>query len=166
MDDTETHSQTLHGDLLTEIKDRLRLAEGLLKDPYAFDFLTLTEPFQERELETGIVRHIEKFLLELGRGFAFIGRQVRLEVSDRELSLDLLFYNTHLHCYFVVELKRGEFKPEYAGKMNFYCSVVDDRLRRAHDQPTVGLILGQTKDRILAEYTLPDINKAIGVADY
>jgi hypothetical protein len=138
----------------------------LLKDPYVFDFLTLTEPFLERELETGLVRHLEKFLLELGQGFAFVGRQYRLEVSDKEFFLDLLFYHLKLRCFVVVDLKRGDFKPEYAGKMNFYCSVVDDRLRHANDQPTIGLILCQTKDRILAEYTLRDINKPIGVADY
>ncbi len=142
------------------------MAAGLLKDPYVFDFLTLSEPFQERELETGLVRHLEKFLLELGQGFAFVGRQYRLEVSDKEFFLDLLFYHLTLRCFIVVELKRGDFKPEYAGKMNFYCSVVDDRLRQEHDRPTIGLILCQTKDRILAEYTLRDINKPIGVADY
>ncbi len=142
------------------------MAAGLLKDPYVFDFLTLTEPFQERELETGLVRHLEKFLLELGQGFAFVGRQYRLEVSDKEFFLDLLFYHLTLRCFIVVDLKRGDFKPEYAGKMNFYCSVVDDRLRHDNDRPTIGLILCQTKDRILAEYTLRDITKPIGVADY
>lgn len=145
---------------------QLAMAGELLKDPYIFDFLTLAEPFQERELETSLVRHLEKFLLELGQGFAFVGRQYRLEVSDKEFFLDLLFYHLTLRCFIVVDLKRGDFKPEYAGKMNFYCSVVDDRLRHADDQPTIGLILCQTKDRILAEYTLRDINKPIGIADY
>ena len=142
------------------------LAQSLLKDPYLFDFLTLTEPFQERELETGLVAHIQKFLLELGRGFAFVGRQYRIEVSDREFYLDLLFYHLHLRCFVVVDLKKGDFKPEYAGKMNFYCSAVDAQLRHAGDAPTIGLILCQTKDRILAEYSLKDIHKPIGVADY
>lgn len=142
------------------------LAQGLLKDPYLFDFLTLDEPFHERELETGLLRHLEKFLLELGRGFAFVGRQYRLEVSDREFFLDLLFYHLQLRCFIVVELKKGDFKPEYAGKMNFYCSAVDDLLRHAHDAPTIGLILCQTKDRVLAEYSLRDIHKPIGLADY
>jgi predicted nuclease of restriction endonuclease-like (RecB) superfamily len=146
--------------------DQSAMADGLLKDPYIFDFLTLSEPFRERELETSLVRHLEKFLLELGQGFAFVGRQYRLEVSDREFFLDLLFYHLNLRCFIVVELKRGDFKPEYAGKMNFYCSIVDDRLRRDHDQPTIGLILCQTKDRILAEYALRGIDKPIGVADY
>jgi predicted nuclease of restriction endonuclease-like (RecB) superfamily len=142
------------------------LARGLLKDPYLFDFLTLDAPFHERELETGLLAHIQKFLLELGRGFAFVGRQYRLEVSDKEFYLDLLFYHLHLRCYIVVDLKKGDFKPEYAGKMNFYCSVVDDLLRHKDDAPTLGLILCQTKDRILAEYALRDIHKPIGVADY
>ena len=142
------------------------LAQSLLKDPYLFDFLTLTEPFQERELETGLVAHIQKFLLELGRGFAFVGRQYPLTVSDREFYLDLLFYHLHLRCFVVVDLKKGDFKPEYAGKMNFYCSAVDTQLRHAGDAPTIGLILCQTKDRILAEYSLKDIHKPIGVADY
>ena len=142
------------------------LAQGLLKDPYVFDFLTLEEPFHERELETGLLTHLQKFLLELGRGFAFVGRQYRLEVSDREFYLDLLFYHLRLRCYVVVDLKKGDFKPEYAGKMNFYCSVVDDQLRHPQDAPTIGLILCQTKDRILAEYALRDIHKPIGIADY
>ena len=142
------------------------LAQGLLKDPYLFDFLTLEEPFHERELETGLLTHLQKFLLELGRGFAFVGRQYRLEVSDREFYLDLLFYHLRLRCYVVVDLKKGDFKPEYAGKMNFYCSVVDDQLRHPQDAPTIGLILCQTKDRILAEYALRDIHKPIGIADY
>lgn len=142
------------------------LARQLLKDPFIFDFVTLEEPFHERELETGLLLHIQKFLLELGRGFAFVGRQYRLELSEREFYLDLLFYHLHLRCYVVVDLKKGDFKPEYAGKMNFYCSLVDDALRHQHDQPTLGLILCQTKDRVIAEYALRDIHKPIGVADY
>jgi len=142
------------------------IAHGLLKDPYLFDFLTLEEPFHERELETGLTAHIQKFLLELGRGFAFVGRQYRLEISDREFYLDILFYHLHLRCFVVIDLKKGDFKPEYAGKMNFYCSAVDDLLRHEHDTPTIGLILCQTKDRILAEYALRDIHKPIGLADY
>ena len=142
------------------------LARQLLKDPYVFDFLTLEEPFHERELETGLIRHLEKFLLELGAGFAFVGRQYHLEVSDRDFYLDLLFYHLKLRSFIVIELKKGDFKPEYAGKMNFYCSVVDDLLRNETDQPTIGLILCQTKDRILAEYTLRDIHKPIGISDY
>jgi predicted nuclease of restriction endonuclease-like (RecB) superfamily len=159
------------GQAVSNFSDRLPapqsdLAQHMLKDPYLFDFLTLEEPFHERELETGLVRHLEKFLLELGAGFAFVGRQYHLEVSDRDFYLDLLFYHLKLRCFIVVELKKGDFKPEYAGKMNFYCSVVDDQLRNETDQSTIGLILCQTKDRILAEYALRDIHKPIGISDY
>jgi predicted nuclease of restriction endonuclease-like (RecB) superfamily len=142
------------------------LAQGLLKDPYIFDFLTLEAPFHERELETGLLGHIQRFLLELGQGFAFVGRQYRVEVGGREFYLDLLFYHLRVRCFVVVDLKKGDFKPEYAGKMNFYCSAVDDLLRHATDAPTIGLILCQEKDRILAEYALRDIHKPIGIADY
>lgn len=142
------------------------IAGQLLKDPYIFDFLTMEEPYRERELEVGLLTHIQKFLLELGRGFAFVGRQYRLAVSDKEFYLDLLFYHLHLRCFVAIDLKKGDFKPEYAGKMNFYCSVVDDQLRHEQDGATIGLILCQTKDHVLAEYTLRDIHKPIGVADY
>jgi predicted nuclease of restriction endonuclease-like (RecB) superfamily len=142
------------------------LAQRLLKDPYLFDFLTIEEPFHERELETSLVRHLEKFLLELGAGFAFVGRQYHLAISDRDFYLDLLFYHLKLRCFIVIELKKGDFKPEYAGKMNFYCSVVDDQLRNESDNLTIGLILCQTKDRILAEYTLRDMHKPIGISEY
>lgn len=142
------------------------LAQESLKDPYIFDFLTLEEPFHERELETGLVAHVERFLLELGAGFAFIGRQYHVEVGEQDFYIDLLFYHTRLRCYVVIELKRGQFKPEYAGKVNFYCSVVDDVLRHEHDNPTIGLILCQTHDRVVAEYTLKNVNTPIGVSEY
>lgn len=142
------------------------LAQGLLKDPYLFDFLTIEEPFHERELETGLLTHVQKFLLELGRGFAFVGRQYELSVADQEYYLDLLFYHLQLRCFVIVDLKVGDFKPEYAGKMNFYCSAVDDALRHQHDAPTIGLILCQNKNEVVAEYSLRDIQKPIGVADY
>ncbi|MEI6424016.1 MAG: PDDEXK nuclease domain-containing protein [Lentisphaerota bacterium] len=142
------------------------LANEALKDPYVFDFLTLDAGYRERELETELVRHLEKFLLELGRGFAFVGRQYRLEISGNEYYLDLLFYHLQLRCFIVIDLKTGEFKPEYAGKINFYCSAVDDMLRHTDDQPTIGLILCQTKDRIVAEYALKSISKPIGVSEY
>lgn len=142
------------------------LAQETLKNPYLFDFLTLEEPFHERELETGLVAHVEKFLLELGAGFAFVGRQYHMEVSDQDFYIDLLFYHLKLHCYVVIELKKGKFKPEYAGKMNFYCSVVDDKLRHGQDNPTIGLILCQNNDRVVAEYALRDVKKPIGVSEY
>lgn len=156
---------------ISNFKERLPdpqsdLARQTLKDPYIFDFLTLTEPFQELELETELIKHLEKFLLELGQGFAFVGRQYHIEIGDNDFYIDLLFYHLKLRCFVVIELKKGAFKPEYAGKMNFYCSVVDDRLKHPNDQPTIGLILCQENDRILAEYSLRDIQKPIGVSEY
>ncbi|MEB2308909.1 MAG: PDDEXK nuclease domain-containing protein [Candidatus Brocadiaceae bacterium] len=142
------------------------LARQSLKDPYIFDFLTLTEPFNEREIETELIKHLEKFLLELGAGFSFVGRQYHLTISDKDFYIDLLFYHLKLRCFIVIELKKGDFKPEYAGKMNFYCSAVDDMLKHPTDQPTIGLILCQTKDRVLAEYALRDMHKPIGVSEY
>jgi predicted nuclease of restriction endonuclease-like (RecB) superfamily len=142
------------------------LAQESLKDPYKFDFLTLEEPFHERELENGLVGHLEKFLLELGAGFAFVGRQYHLAVSDQDFYIDLLFYHMKLRCYVVIELKTGKFKPEYAGKLTFYCSAVDDLLRHEQDNPTIGLILCQHNDKVLAEYTLRKIDAPIGVSEY
>ncbi|WP_353268680.1 PDDEXK nuclease domain-containing protein [Gemmatimonas sp.] len=142
------------------------LVQQALKDPYVFDFLTLEPTFHERELEIGLVAHLEKFLLELGQGFAFVGRQYPLVVSDSEFYIDLLFYHLKLRAFVVIELKRGDFKPEYAGKLNFYCNVVDDTLRHAQDAPTIGLMLCQTKDSVLAEYALRGIDKPIGIASY
>lgn len=142
------------------------LVQQTLKDPYLFDFLTLAEPFHERELETGLVAHLEKFLLELGQGFAFVGRQFRVAVDEQDFYIDLLFYHLKLRCYVVIELKRGPFKPEYAGKVNFYCNVVDEHLRHADDKPTIGLILCQQQSRVLAEYTLRGMAKPIGVSSY
>jgi len=142
------------------------LAEQLLKDPYVFDFITMAEPFRERELELELLHHIEKFLLELGQGFAFVGRQFHFVVSEDDFYIDLLFYHLRLRCFVVVDLKRGPFKAEHAGKMNFYCNVVDDRLRHADDQPTIGLILCQDKNKVVAEYALKGMNKSIGVSEY
>ena len=137
-----------------------------LKDPYLFDFLTLEEPFHERELETGLIAHLEKFLLELGQGFAFVGRQYHVDLAEQDFYIDLLFYHLRLRCYVVIDLKRGTFKPEYAGKMSFYCSVVNDRLRHGDDKPTIGLILCQQHNRVLAEYTLRGMDNPIGVSSY
>jgi predicted nuclease of restriction endonuclease-like (RecB) superfamily len=142
------------------------LAQQTLKDPYIFDFLTLTEPFQERELETHLVRHLEKFLIELGQGFAFVGRQYRLDVGEEDFYIDLLFYHLRLRAFVVIDLKKGKFKPEYAGKLNFYCNVVNDRLKQPADQPTIGLILCQKRDRLLAEYSFAGIDKPIGISTY
>ncbi len=142
------------------------LVQQALKDPYLFDFLTLAEPFHERELETGLIGHLEKFLLALGQGFAFVGRQYHLEVGKQDFYIDLLFYHLKLRCFVVIELKRGIFKPEYAGKMNFYCSVVDDMLKHEADAPTIGLILCQQQNEIVAEYALRGVNKPIGVSTF
>ncbi|MCC7438654.1 MAG: DUF1016 family protein [Armatimonadetes bacterium] len=142
------------------------LAQQTLKDPYIFDFLTLTEPFQERELETALVRHLEKFLLELGQGFAFVGRQYRLAMGNQDYYIDLLFYHLRLRAFVVVELKKGHFKPEYAGKLNFYCNLINDLLKHPGDAPTIGLILCQEHDQLLAEYSLSGIDKPIGISTY
>jgi hypothetical protein len=130
------------------------------------NFLTLTEPFQERELETGLLRHLERFLLELGQGFAFVGRQYPVTVGDQEFFLDLLFYHLRLRCFVVTDLKKGAFLAEYAGKMNFYLNVVDDTLRHPTDAPSIGLILCQDRNRVVAEYALRGMTKPIGVAEY
>ncbi|MBS0615612.1 MAG: DUF1016 family protein [Verrucomicrobia bacterium] len=142
------------------------LAEQTLKDPYNFSFLALDKKYREQELEQGLIDHIQKFLMELGQGFAFIGRQYTLEVSDKEYSIDLLFYHMKLRCYIIVELKANDFDPRDAGQMSFYLSAVDDLLRHPGDQPTIGMILCKTKDRIVVEYALRDNFKPIGVASY
>jgi len=142
------------------------LAREIIKDPYNFDFLTLTQSYNERELENGLIDHIAKFLLELGAGFAYLGRQVPLQVGERDFSLDLLFYHTRLHCYVVIELKVVDFEPEHAGKLNFYITTIDEQLRTESDKPTIGLLLCKGKDKVVAEYALKDIHKPIGVSEY
>lgn len=142
------------------------LAEETLKDPYCFDFLTLREKFDEKELEDGLLNHIQKFLLELGAGFAFVGRQVELSVGGQDFYLDMLFYHLKLRCYVVVELKAKAFIPEDAGKLNFYLTAVDKLLKHPDDKPTIGLLLCKTKNQVVAEYALQDIDKPIGVAEY
>lgn len=142
------------------------LASQFLKDPYLFDFLTLEKPFHERELETSLLHHLQGFLVELGTGFAFVGRQVHMEVGDDDFYIDLLFYHLKLRCFVVIDLKVGPFKAEHAGKMNFYLSAVDDRMRHDTDQPSIGLILCEDKNKIVAEYALRGMNKAIGVSAY
>jgi predicted nuclease of restriction endonuclease-like (RecB) superfamily len=142
------------------------LAHQTLKDPYIFDFLTLDKEAHERAIEKELINHITRFLLELGAGFAFVGKQFRLEVSGQDFYIDLLFYHTRLHCFVVVELKTGEFKPEYAGQINFYLSAIDDIVKAHEDNPSIGIILCATKDRILAEYALRDMKKPIGVAEW
>ena len=142
------------------------LVQQSLKDPYVFDFLMLTPQAVERDIENQLVAQITRFLLELGKGFAFLGRQYPLAVNGKDYFLDLLFYHTRLKCYVVIELKAGEFKPEYIGKLNFYLSAVDDQLRTPDDQPTIGLILCKNKDKLDVEYALRDINKPMGVSSF
>lgn len=142
------------------------LAQQLVKDSYHLDFLALGESFQERELEKALVHHIRDFLLELGVGFAFVGNQYRIEVSNNEYFIDLLFYHLKLRCFVVIDLKVTEFKPEYSGKMNFYISAVDDLLRHPDDHPTIGIVLCRSKDRTIAEYALRNINTPMAVATH
>jgi predicted nuclease of restriction endonuclease-like (RecB) superfamily len=142
------------------------MAEQILKDPYNFDFLTLASPAKERELERGLLIHLRDLLLELGRGFAFVGSQVPLTVDEETFYIDLLFYHVRLHSYFVIELKIGAFKPEYAGKLNFYLSAVDGRMRSERDDPTIGLLLCESRQGAVVEYAFKDIHKPIGVATY
>ena len=160
-----------HGALANNFMETLPAPEAtevqaMLKDPYIFDMLTFTDQYNERDVEIGLVKHIEKFLLEMGAGFAFMGRQYPIEVSGDDYYIDILMYNAFLHRYLVIELKDTEFKPEYIGKLNFYCSAVDDLLCREGDNRTIGLLLCKSKDRIKAEYALRDIQKPIGISDY
>jgi predicted nuclease of restriction endonuclease-like (RecB) superfamily len=147
-------------------KPQSDLAQQLLKDPYNFDFLTLDKDARERDIERGLLDHLRQFLLELGSGFAFVGSQVPLEVGGEDYHLDLLFYHLKLRCFIVAELKVGTFRPEYAGKMNFYLSAVDDLLRHPSDQPSIGLILCRSKEGIVVEYALRDIGKPMGIAEF
>jgi len=142
------------------------LAEQTLKDPYNFDFLTLHSNAHERDLEQGLLGHIQKFLLELGVGFAFVGRQYHMETSGQDYYLDLLFYHLRLRSYVVIDLKMKAFEPEFAGKMNFYLSAVDDQLRHADDRPSIGLLLCKERDHLTVEYALRDLKKPIGVAQW
>jgi predicted nuclease of restriction endonuclease-like (RecB) superfamily len=142
------------------------LAQQLIKDPYTFDFLTLAKDARERELESGLLVHLRDFLLELGAGFAFVGSQVPLEVGGEDFRLDLLFYHLKLRSYVAIELKMGLFKPEYAGKMNFYLAVIDDLLRHPDDRPSIGLILCKEKNRVVAEYALRNVTTPLGVSEF
>jgi hypothetical protein len=142
------------------------LAAQVFKDPYLFDFLGTADPRREREVEQALVDHIQRFLLELGAGFAFVGRQVHLEVGDQDYYLDLLFHHLKLRCYVVVELKAVPFEPAFVGQMNLYLSAGDDLLRHPDDKPTIGLLLCRAKNRIVVEYALRDLKKPIGVAEW
>lgn len=151
-----TQLPRLHSDLAIES----------LKDPYRLDFLGLGEDAQERAIETALVQHITQFLLELGAGFAFVGKQVHIEVGGDDFFIDLLFYHLKLRCYVVIELKAGAFKPEHTGQLNFYLSAVDSQVKHESDNPTIGLLLCKSKNKVVAEYALRDSNKPIGVSTY
>ena len=166
---SEVHNRT--GNLVSNFSQILPplesdLVQQSFKDPYRFDFLTITEPFRERELENNLIKHMEKFLIEFGSGFAFVGRQYKLEIGDDEFYIDLLFYHLKLRCFIVVELKKGKFKPEYSGQVNFYCSAIDGILAQKDDKPTIGLILCQEKNEIVAEYSLKNMTQPIGISEY
>lgn len=142
------------------------LAAEVFKDPYLFDFLGTADPRREREIEQALVDHIQRFLLELGAGFAFVGRQVPLEVGDQDFRIDLLFYHLKLRCFVVIELKGGSFDPAFVGQLNLYLSAVDDLLRHPEDRPTIGLLLCREKNKIVVEYALRDLKKPVGVAEW
>jgi predicted nuclease of restriction endonuclease-like (RecB) superfamily len=151
---------------LTLPKHQSDLAHQTLKDPYIFDFLSMSADYNERDLEKRLIERLTNFLLELRAGFAFIGRQVPVHVGDKEFFIDLLFYHTRLHCYMVIELKTGDFEPGHTGQINFYIKAVDSQLRKVEDRPTIGLLLCKGRDRLVAEYALSDIHKPIGVSEY
>lgn len=142
------------------------LAQQALKDPYIFDFLAMDSNFREREFEKALTEHLKEFLIELGVGFAYVGNQYHMEIGDQDFYLDLLFYHLKLRCYVVIELKTGDFRPEYAGKINFYLSAVDDTLNTNQDNPSIGIILCKTRNKVIAEYALRDMNKPIGISQY
>lgn len=142
------------------------LAEQTLKNPYNFDFLSLREKYDEKELENALINQITQFLLELGTGFSYLGRQVHLHIGESDFYMDLLFYHVRLHCYVVVELKTEKFKPEFAGKLNFYVTAVNKQMKAEQDNPTIGILICKDKDDVVAEYALDDISQPIGIAEY
>lgn len=147
-------------------QERADVTQQTLKDPYIFDFLTLSQPYKEKDIEQQLIQHITNFLLELGKGFAFVGKQYRLEIAENEYFIDLLFYHIHLKCYVVIELKNTKFIPEYAGKLNFYLSAVDSLLKTSTDNSSIGILLCRDKNNIEAEFALRDINKPMGISEF
>ncbi|EGF31058.1 hypothetical protein IMCC9480_404 [Oxalobacteraceae bacterium IMCC9480] len=147
-------------------ESKATVAIAMLKDPYVFDFLTLTETAKERDLENALIEHLSKFMMELGKGFAYMGRQYHLKVGEKDRYLDLLFYNARLHCYFNIDLKIGEFEPEFAGKMYYYLQAIDAQLKDERDDPSIGLILCKSKDRLEVELSLPKSGNPMAVAEY
>jgi len=166
-----THLHLRSGNAVTNFDKRLpspdsELAQQTLKDPYLFDFLGVSNEALEREIEDAMTRHVTKLLMELGEGFAFAGRQVHVEVAGEDFYIDLLFYNYRLHRFLVVELKGGAFKPEHAGQLNFYVTLVDEHLKSEEDKPTLGLLLCKQQHRVVAEYALRGMTQPIGIAEY
>lgn len=167
----ETRLLERSGSAITNFETRLPkpqsdLARETLKDPYRFDFLGLTDEAQERDVEQSLMKHVTEFLLELGAGFAFVGRQVLLDVGGDEFFIDLLFYHLKLRCYVVIELKGGKFKPEHLGQLGFYLTAVDRQIKSEHDNPTIGLLLCKSKNKVVAEYALGDKTQPMGIAEY
>jgi len=147
-------------------KPQSELAVELLKDPYKFDFLSLGEEYKEKDLENALIEHITKFLLELGAGFSYVGKQYHLEVGGDDFYIDLLFYHLKLRCFVVIELKTGKFIPEFASKLNFYLNVVDDTLKHDADGPSIGILICKERNKVVAEYALRGIAKPIGISEY
>ena len=147
-------------------KEDSDLAQQILKDPYNFDFLTLTQKAKEKDLEEELIEHITNFLLELGKGFAYMGRQYSLKVGEKEYRTDLLFYHTKLKAYIVIELKMKEFEPEFIGKLNFYISAINELVKSGNDKPTIGILLCKSKDNFIVDFSLKDVNKPIGVSEF
>jgi len=163
--------QAISAKKITNYQDHLPalqsdLANEILKDPYNFDFLTIGEDAHERAIEDALITHIRDFLLELGQGFAFVGSQVPLTFEDQEFFIDLLFYHLNLRCFVVVELKATKFKPEHTGQLGFYLAAADDLLKKEHDNPTIGILLCKSKNKIIAEYALRNIKAPIGISEY
>lgn len=169
--ESNLYQRQVLADKVTNFDHRLpspqsELAAQTVKDPYVFDFIPFREDMLERDIEQALVRDVTKLLLELGTGFAFLGNQYHLNVGGDDFYIDLLFYNLNLRCYVVIELKTGDFKPEYAGQLNFYLSAVDGILKKEQDNPSIGLLLCKSKNNVVAEYSLKDISKPIGVSEY
>ena len=169
--DTNLYMRQVENKKISNLHNRLEVSQSELiletmKDPYVFDFLDLQENIKEKDLETALMNNITKVLLELGKGFAFIGNQYHLEIAGEDFFIDLLFYNITIKCYVVIELKIGQFKPEYAGQLSFYLTAVDETLKIKSDKPTIGLLLCRHKNNIIAEYTLRDMEKPMGVSEY
>ncbi len=162
----ERQGKSINNFKLTLPKTTSDLAEQTLKDPYIFDFLTMSQPYKEKDIENQLIQHITKFLLELGKGFAFVGQQYHLEVAENDYYIDILFYHTRLKCYVVIELKNTKFIPEYAGKLNFYLSAIDSLIKQEDDKPSIGILMCRDKNNIEAEFALRDINKPMGVSEF